>query len=158
MKRRKRTNSNVPAKGRLRDMADSLWSLAVLGDWNHVCAICGSRSRLNAHHLIPRAHYATRYDLRNGICLCSRCHLFCSERSPHQNAAGFMLWRGEHHERLCQWYTDMMESGEYRDSVVVNAAFLVEVIQALRENVDESERDRILGVRFSAWLDSEESR
>ena len=48
-KRRKRTNSKTPAKGRLRDCADQLWSLAVRDDWNNRCAVCGF-GKCEAHH------------------------------------------------------------------------------------------------------------
>ena len=157
-KRRKRTNANVPAKGRLRDMADQLWSLAVKEDWANQCAMCRRRSGLNAHHLIPRQHPATRYDLANGLCLCKPCHQFDAHRSPHQCAGGFILWLKEEYALTAAWYMEAMESCTYRKfNRTTNAQFYIEVIRSLREYVDEDDYTRILGQRFAAYLDAQET-
>ncbi len=154
---RKRTNKHVPAKGRLRDMADQLWSCAVKENWNHRCAMCGRRSGLNAHHLIPRQHPATRYNLANGLCLCKPCHQFDAHRSPHQCAAGFILWLKEHFDITAAWYMNTMGSGAYRKfGGTTNSQFYIEVIRSLRKYVDEEDYTRILGQRFAAYLDSRE--
>lgn len=151
-RRRKRTNANVPAKGRLRDFCDKLWSLAVRDDWAWRCAVCGSRDELNAHHLIPREHTATRYAMRNGICLCSRCHKFCTERSPHQNAAGWLRWLKEHHPALAEWYCTGTAECWGAPPITKNVQYYCEVIRELRVYVDEDEFRRIVGVRFADWL------
>ena len=88
-RRRKRTSKNVPAKGRLKEIAAQLWSLAVRADWANKCAVCGY-GKTEAHHLIPRQHEATRYNIRNGIALCASHHQFDKDVSPHQNAAGWL--------------------------------------------------------------------
>ena len=156
-KRRKRTNSHVPAKGRLRDMADRLWSRAIQDDWGKKCAACGSRSQLNSHHLVPRGYAATRYDLQNGICLCAHCHTFSNDISPHLNAAGWLRWLHAYWPGTCDWYTGIIARGEHkRFNGTTNAAYYCGVIKFLREYVDEEEFDRIVGIRFSAWLSSEE--
>lgn len=155
-KQRKRTNSTVPAKGRLRDMADQLWSLAVKDDWAHRCAMCGRRSTLNAHHLIPRGHTTTRYLLRNGICLCAHCHQFNNDASPHLNAAGFMLWLSEHFPPTATWYEEEVEDGYYKTfDGTTNATFYCDTILALKEYVSEEDCRRICGAKFSEWLDTE---
>lgn len=156
MKIRARTNANVPAKGRLRDMADKLWSLAVKIDWDHQCAVCGHRGGLNSHHLLPRQHTTTRYDLVNGICLCRRCHLFCPDVSPHQNAAGFVAWLEQHHTSLYNWLMDTTASGEHRNrdcNITTNATYYCDTIKSLRQYVDDEDYTRIVGQKFSAWLD-----
>lgn len=154
---RKRTSKHLPAKGRLRDMADRLWSKAVISDWGNRCAMCMRQGGLNAHHLIPRQHMVKRYDLSNGICLCGPCHQFDIDRSPHQCAAGFILWLEEHHPTIAQSCIDSMETGTYRMfNRTTNAQFYVEVIRSLRDYVDEDDYTRILGQRFAAYLDSQE--
>ena len=158
-KRRKRTNKDVPAKGRLKDMADQLWSLAVKEDWANRCAMCGHRGDLNSHHLIPRQHAATRYDLHNGICLCRRCHQFCPERSPHQNAAGFMVWLKVMFPASDKWYveTTTADASIYLNSgITTNAAYYCDQIRRLKEYVDEDDYTRIVGQRFSRWLEENE--
>ena len=157
MKRRKRTSKHVPAKGRLRDMADQLWSKAVLGDWAGKCAVCGA-GKSEAHHLIPRQHQSTRYDLRNGIALCVPHHQFDKDISPHQNAAGWILWLAEHHQELHQWYTETVASGEHRRfKGTTTAQYFCEVIRSLEEYVDEEDYSRIVGLKFGQWLDSPEN-
>jgi hypothetical protein len=153
-KRRKRTSSKVPAKGRLREMADSLWSLAIRADWNHQCAVCGA-GKSESHHLVPRQHQATRYELRNGIALCARCHQFDPDISPHQNAWGWIDWLFKHHEELHDWYW-AENSCRKRFAGTTNAAYYVEVIQGLRQYVEETDYVRIVGARFAAYLEAKE--
>lgn len=149
-KRRKPTNKNVPAKGRLRDMADQLWSRAVRSDWNNCCAICGS-SACEAHHLIPRQHEEMRYDLRNGIALCVQHHKFDPAYSPHQNAAGWMEWLTDTHPVIADWIIDNCRP-EFTGTK--NAQHYIDHIQRLRQYVEPEEFTRIVGVRFAAYLET----
>jgi hypothetical protein len=150
-KRRKRTNKKVPAKGRLKDMADDLWSLAVKADWGNRCAICGRRTSLNSHHLVPRANNATRFNLRNGICLCKTCHQFCPKRSPHQNAKGFVAWLELLHRCVAEWYEENTPPPAFDG--ITNPLYYIDQIQRLREYVDPDDFERIVGVKFCAYLD-----
>jgi hypothetical protein len=43
---------------------------------------------LQAHHICPRTIRATRWDLRNGVCLCLRHHLYYA----HQDVMEFSGW------------------------------------------------------------------
>jgi hypothetical protein len=49
------------------------WRKCVRAEWVE-CGLCGSTDNLQAHHIIPRAHFLTRWDWRNGILLCGKCH------------------------------------------------------------------------------------
>lgn len=151
-KRRKRTNANVPAKGRLRDMADRLWSITVRADWNGKCAVCG-KGPCDAHHLIPRANQATRYSLENGVALCSNHHQFCPDISPHQNAAGWMLWLRANQPLRHKWYVETVENGGHlKFSGTTNAAYYCDVIRSFRQYVDHETFEGIVGIAFSAYL------
>lgn len=150
-KRRKRTNSNVPAKGRLRDIADDLWSRAVRDDWNNRCAVCGKKAT-DPHHLIPRANYATRFELVNGIALCSFDHLWNTELAPHMNASGWLRWLAENYPERYKWYV-ADSNPEFLGTK--NAEFFIGQILRLREYVDEADFTRIVGVRFETWLDEQ---
>ncbi len=151
-KHRKKTNKHVPAKGRLRDMADRLWSIAVRCDWAGRCAVCGS-GKCEAHHLVPREHEATRYDLRNGIALCASHHQFDADISPHQNAIGWVVWLRDKYPESHTWYLDMIESRDYRSfDETKNAQYYISVILRLREYVDQDDFEQIVGVRFSQYL------
>ena len=47
------------------------------------CEICGKTDTLNAHHIVGRRNRNVRWDLDNGMCLCSGCHTFKTQ-SAHQ--------------------------------------------------------------------------
>ena len=52
------------------------WRLAVYKRDNYCCVKCGSKEKLNAHHLKSWKNYPLlRYDVANGITLCERCHI-----------------------------------------------------------------------------------
>jgi hypothetical protein len=145
---RKRISKAIPAKGRLRDMADRLWSIAVRGDWGNKCAVCGA-GKCEAHHLVPRQHEATRYELRNGVCLCAHCHQFDRDLSPHQNSAGWLEWLKWHHPTLADWY---IENRRPQFDGTTNAAYFCDVIRRLGEYVEPDDFARIVGVKFSRYL------
>lgn len=149
MKRRKRTNANVPAKGRLREMADQLWSLAVRRIWRLCCAMCGD-GKPDAHHLVPRGYEATRYALHNGIALCPHCHKFDKEKAPHMNAAGFLAWLRREYPQVAGWY-----EADPRPAFVgtKNAPHYIAIIKALRNQVPEEDFVRIVGKKFAEWLE-----
>lgn len=153
MKRRKRTNSNVPAKGRLRDMADSLWSLAVRKDWLNRCAVC-RKPKCEAHHLIPRENEATRYNLTNGIALCAQHHRFDAKVSPHQNAEGWIQWLACHHPARGAWLSSTVASGKHLSfNRTKTADYYIETILRLKPYVDPDEFEDIVGSRFCAYLE-----
>ena len=155
-KQRKRTSKDVPAKGRLRDMADQLWSLAVRGDWNWKCAVCGAR-KCEAHHLIPRQHERTRRQLINGICLCATHHQFDPNISPHQNAAGWLIWLEEHYSEKYWWYFKTVEFSEYRHFLgTTNADYYCQEIRRLKPYVSDEDYVRVVGVKFAKWLEENE--
>ena len=51
------------------------WRVAVIRR-DKVCQVCGSNKSRQAHHLNNGEHHPDeRYDIDNGICLCSACHM-----------------------------------------------------------------------------------
>lgn len=154
-KRRKRTNSNVPAKGRLKSMADQLWSRIVREDWGNKCAMCGYGT-VEAHHLIPRQHEATRYELKNGIALCASHHQFDRWKSPHQNAAGFMRWLETNHPNKHEWLVEIVANGKPQFEGTKTADYYCGILRGFRTYVEPDEFERICGVKFSQWLSEEE--
>ena len=54
------------------------WSTLVRIRDGHTCYMCDSTDRLDmhAHHIYPKFIYPEKaYDLNNGVCVCSDCHL-----------------------------------------------------------------------------------
>ena len=72
---------------------DKLWSDRVrsLGR----CEKCGTTQRLTAAHIVSRRHRSTRWDLRNGICLCYRCHMFWAHNDPVEFVEWVRSTRGD---------------------------------------------------------------
>ena len=70
----------------LKNKLHTLWSLAVRKRDDYTCQWCGRQDKRNhAHHIVSKGsgcgNFAT-YDIRNGICLCYRCHIFKIEDCP----------------------------------------------------------------------------
>lgn len=151
----------LPAKGTMRDMADELWALAVYADWANKCAVCGKLRGdviLNPHHILPRQHEATHFLLRNGIALCTWHHLRDADTSPHVNAAGWVRWLKAHHTELHDWYQEMLDSDDHKKfDGTKDWVYYVDTILKLKPFVDEENFTRVCGVKFSAWLEAEDT-
>jgi len=78
----------ITKKG-IKKKADKLWSEIIRAKGK--CEVCGETRYLNPHHVVGRRNHAVRFDLRNGVCLCSGCHTFRT-RSAHQDPLWFMKW------------------------------------------------------------------
>ena len=55
------------------------WAKDIYAKGNYECAKCGYKAggklKLNAHHIYPKGKYPQMaFKLKNGICLCERCH------------------------------------------------------------------------------------
>ena len=62
-----------PSKKALEKQCLVLWSLCVRTK-QRVCRLCGSDRGLQSHHIRSVSHLSTRFDLENGLCVCSREH------------------------------------------------------------------------------------
>jgi len=82
----------VPAKKTVRKRIDKLWS-EIVRSLEH-CEVCGKQDYNNAHHIIGRTDLRTRWDIRNGTCLCSGCHTM-NNQSAHGNPLWFNDWLEE---------------------------------------------------------------
>ena len=70
---------------------DSLWA-EIIRNAAGRCEHCGKTQYLNAHHIFSRSKYVTRWDVDNGICLCSGCHTLSSDFSAHKTPVEFVEW------------------------------------------------------------------
>lgn len=70
--------------GSERNMPEYLeWRKAVYSRDVFTCKECGSKKRLNAHHIKPwHTHSDLRFTVSNGITLCGDCH---AKKHPHLN-------------------------------------------------------------------------
>jgi len=76
-------------KTTIKKRLDKLWSGIIRSKGN--CEVCGKREYLNAHHIRGRKALNTRWDLKNGVCLCAGCHTF-KNQSAHQDPLWFNDW------------------------------------------------------------------
>ena len=89
---------------------DKEWSLRVRTRYKFICQVCKRRAHNNnAAHIIPKhANPILRHDIRNGICLCFRCHKV-GPLAFHQNPLWFNKWMRRN--KYKQWRWAMIASG-----------------------------------------------
>ena len=68
---------------KLEKELDDLWHQAVLKRDGYRCRICGSKDRLQTHHIFSRVRKTTRWDIDNGITLCAGHH-YLAHRDPEK--------------------------------------------------------------------------
>lgn len=96
-KKSKRKVKRLESKARIRRRLMRLWTAFVHRDWDGKCAVCGSTTNPNAHHLENRnVCRALRYDPLNGILLCPSHHKFGKD-SAHKGGIWFADWLLSHH-------------------------------------------------------------
>lgn len=60
------------------------WRQAVYQRDNYKCVICGSKEKLNAHHIKSWKKYPElRYDISNGITYCEKCHIAYHQKNGY---------------------------------------------------------------------------
>ena len=80
---------------------DKQWSLLVKYRAGYKCEVCGKNQnqvRLNSHHIIGRRNKRTRWNLRNGVCLCVQHHKF-GIQSAHEDGPWFDKWLQKHRKK-----------------------------------------------------------
>ena len=71
---------------------EDAWATYIKSRDNWSCVICGSQYHPNAHHIVPREHKCYKFELDNGITLCTKHHKFSRVISAHNNPLAFFLW------------------------------------------------------------------
>jgi len=77
-----------------RGKADTEWSLQVRAGGK--CEKCGATEHLHAHHVINKSLSSfLRYELKNGICLCFKCHFWWHHEAPTVTSDWFIKKFGQ---------------------------------------------------------------
>jgi len=77
-----------------------LWRQSVFTRDNYTCQVCGSRGKLNAHHLNSWSlDLDNRFNLENGITLCKKCHF-----DFHMSLGGYRIPATK--EDFKRWYLE----------------------------------------------------
>jgi hypothetical protein len=75
--------ANVKDRKEVMKRLDDLWRIVVKEKVGYRCEYCGQKGKvLNSHHIFSRRHRGTRWDTRNGACLCSGHHQFIAHGEP----------------------------------------------------------------------------
>lgn len=77
----KKSSSKKTSRKTLKNKLDKLWSEAIRKR-DKKCQRCGTTQGLQAAHIFTRSALSTRWDLRNGIGLCSGCHIYWWHKEP----------------------------------------------------------------------------
>jgi 5-methylcytosine-specific restriction endonuclease McrA len=93
------------------------WARIVKEDSFFKCAICGSPTKLNSHHIIPRDVHEYRFDTLNGVALCGFCHKFSITNSPHRNPFVFFLWLRDNHTEQFKYLEELIKQKRKEENV-----------------------------------------
>ena len=93
----------------IKDCED-LWSKIIYARASDQCEVTGSTYKTNAHHLLEKGSFIKyKFDLNNGICLCSDIHMFNVNISPHCNSHSkteFFTWLKANKPKQWEWWED----------------------------------------------------
>ena len=89
-KTKKKSKKKTSEAQKIKNRLDKLWS-KVVRKIGH-CELCGKTGLLHAHHVFSRRCLNTRWNTRNGLCLCPSCHTFSTECSAHTAPREFNEW------------------------------------------------------------------
>jgi len=81
------------------------WALKVKERDGFKCVVCGGTKLVSAHHLIPWEVLEFRFNVNNGISLCSKHHTrYSYGLSPHSDGAAlFYFWLFENRSGTYKW-------------------------------------------------------
>ena len=81
----KTAQKQIKGKGSVKvwtKKADIVFSLYIRARDGNVCQWCGTTKKLQCAHIVPRTIKLLRWDERNAIALCLRCHLYKAHKDP----------------------------------------------------------------------------
>lgn len=118
------------AKGASDSRLLSLWRKAVLSYHGHKCFFCGTYgdATLQCHHIVRRRRVILRFDYRNGIPLCAKCHQFA-----HTKEGEMEIMRKHRHYDYCV----VNERLTYKQYLVENGLTDAEFRQMKKEELLE---------------------
>ena len=83
----------IKKKGGIDGKLDEAWRVLVKLRAGKKCEYCGTTTKqLHSHHIYSRSKKSTRWDVKNGICLCAGHHVLSSTFSAHKTPLEFTVW------------------------------------------------------------------
>ena len=110
-------------KAKLRSKADVLWHNKLLKE---NCELCGVTYGLQVHHFFYKGSHAfLRYNLDNGITLCSREHFVLHHRDPKLITDKIIEIRGQ------EWYNKLKEQAKNSPKSFQTIKYYTDLIESL---------------------------
>ena len=86
----------IKKKKGIEGKLDIAWSKLVKIRAGMKCEYCLTTTKqLHSHHIYSRSNKSTRWDAKNGICLCAGHHVLSSKFSAHKTPVEFVEWLQE---------------------------------------------------------------
>ncbi len=119
----------LPKRFTLINKADTLWRDIVKADG--ICERCGARGvRLETHHIMGRSRYSLRWDLRNGVSLCFRCHYPDGMHSENAvKVEEFLEWIKGYRPDDWKYLKDKLK----QPAETITTIKLIDIVKELRE-------------------------
>lgn len=104
---------------------DKIWADKIKERANYVCEYCLEEGKkVEAAHIVGRSYRTLRWDLQNGMCLCTGCHFAYDKHLPEAYKIRRIVIGNERLNRLLEAKKviaknqDYEEIKEYLDSVI----------------------------------------
>ena len=154
---KRKKKKRLPTISRLKKRADYLWSIMILMDgqerspWeggpNATCQVCLEREAYAAHHVFHKSmHGRVRYDRRNGLPICKKCH-FMERRDPAPVVFAAIRYHG------CSVYSEFamdVMATRNRGAYAWNREKIGLVIHALEELISAETVREVFGGAYPA--------
>lgn len=114
-----------------RTVLDTLWSKAI-HERDKCCRHCRKTNSLNAHHIFTRSRFNTRWNLENGILLCSGCHKLSSVFSAHGTPRKFFAWLETIHNK--EWLDNLERTSDMVAKGIDKKMYKVYLINELKKH------------------------
>lgn len=116
-------------KTKLQKKADNLWREIILRRAKGRCEVCGKRA-IQAHHYYRKGGYGhLRYDLNNGIALCTACHF-----SIHFTAKCNEIDKKIRDKRGKKWENSLYKKSKQKKESFKTIKYYEQVIKKLSAN------------------------
>jgi len=116
----------------LRKQLDKIWAEIVKDRAGNKCErkTCKKTTYLNAHHIFSRSNLSVRWDLNNGVCLCSGHHTL-NNFSAHKAPIWFIEWLKQ--ERGIEWYNELrLKANQIKKWTDTDLELLLEVFKEIK--------------------------
>ena len=100
-----------------RRKLDKLWAKKIRKDFCEKCL--RENKQFHSAHIVPRTVWATRWDIKNGVNLCYRCHFHWAHKDP----MAFIEWVKES-KPITYEYLELKRHSQQKNDYFLIKAYL----------------------------------